>query len=327
MKKTVLTLTTSAVLAGSLFALEVPSNHIVDTKWLKSNLGNKDLVIVDMRKDSKKKPTYSASHIKGAIHWSSKEYREGRYIAKRLTDYNTKKKGKPTPTAIPGYIVSPKGFEALMQKSGISNDTAVVFYAAGKASKDYRDSSMGIFTSMYYGHDNVAILDGGFADWTKNNGATSSKKTTNAKSDFKIQKFNRSVLAVAEDIDEAVTLGNIQTVDTNGLGSHYDGTKKGDFRRDAEGHVPGAKAMHTKELAVKKDGVYYLPTKSHAKSVLDKAGISTTKPTILYCNTGNLASGNWFVHKFIVGQKDVRVYNGSMADYTALPNRPLATTK
>ncbi|MEA3315568.1 MAG: rhodanese-like domain-containing protein [Campylobacterota bacterium] len=324
MKKTVLTLTTSAVLASSLFALNVPSNHIVDTDWLKAHLGDKDLVIVDMRKDTKKKPTYSKSHIKSAIKWSSKEYREGRYIAKRLSEYYTKKRGKQVQKAIPGYIVSPKGFEALMQKSGINNKTAVVFYAAGKASKDYRDAAMGIFTSIYYGHDNVAILNGGFAGWIKDGGKTSSTKTTNSKGGFKIKKFNRDVLAVAEDIDEAVTLGNIQTVDTNGLGSHYDGTKKGDFRRDAEGHLPGAKAMHTKELAVKKDGVYYFPTKSQAEVKLSKAGISTDKPTILYCNTGNLAAGNWFVHKFIVGQKDIRVYNGSMADYTALPNRPLS---
>ncbi len=324
MKKTVLTLTTSSVLASSLFALSVPYNHIVDTNWLKENLGNKDLVIVDMRKDKKKKPTYSKSHIKGAVHWSSKDYKEGRYISKSLSDYYTKKRGRQIQKAIPGYIVSPKGFEALMQKSGVNNDTAVVFYGGGTAAKDYRDGAIGVFTSMYYGADNVAVLDGGFAGWTKVGGATSSRKTNNSKGNFKIKKFNRDILAVAEDIDEASTLGNIQTVDANGLGSHYNGTKKGDYRRAAEGHVPGAKAIHTKELAVKKGGVYYLPTKSYAEEKLSKAGISTTKPTIIYCNTGHLASGNWFVQKFIVGQKDVKIYNGSMADYTALPNRPLS---
>jgi len=324
MKKTVLTLTTSTLLASSLFALDVPSNHIVDTNWLKANLGDKNLVIVDMRKDKKKKPTYSKSHVKGAIHWSSKEYKEGRYIAKRLSAYKSKKAGKHVNTSIPGYLIAPKPFEALMQKSGIDDNTAVVFYGGGTASKDYRDGAMGVFASMYYGHDNVAVLDGGFAGWAKAKGKTSSSKTTHSKGNFKIKSFNRDILAVAEDIDEAVTLGNSQIVDTNGLGAHYDGTKKGDFRRDAEGHVPGAKALHTKKFAVKKDGVYYLPTKAEAEAKLSKAGISTTEPTIVYCNTGHLATGSWFIHKFVVGQKDVKVYNGSMADYTALPNRPLS---
>jgi hypothetical protein len=83
--------------------------------------------------------------------------------------------------------------------------------------------------------------------------------------------------------------------------------------------------MHTKVLAVKKEGVWYVGDKAHAEAVFKKADVDPTKPIIWYCNTGHLISGNWFVAKYVLGMKDAdnRVYNGSMADYTRWPNRPL----
>ncbi len=316
MKKSIVILTGSFLISSCAFALEVPNNHIVDVAWLKSHLGDKNLVVVDVRKNTKKHPNYTNGHIKGAVHWGSRDFREGRYC--------NPKTQKP----IPGYIAAPKTFEATMQKSGINQDTAIVFYSGGNKAKDFRDGSLAAFTAIYYGHDNVAILDGGFAGWSKNGGEVSKDVPTPAKGNFKIKKFNQDILAVAEDVDEGVTLGNYQFLDANGEGkpgkSHYHADmKKEDKRRMKEGHIPGAKALKTTEYVVKKDGVFYLDTKENLEAKLKKVGIDTTKPLITYCNTGHLAAGNWFAQQFVIGMKNNKLYSGSMADYTALPNRPL----
>ena len=141
----------------------------------------------------------------------------------------------------------------------------------------------------------------------------------------------QNVIATGEDVDEAVWTGTYQTVDTNGkqeakkeTGSHWYGTAK-DPRRLKEGHLPGAKAMHPKVLAVQKDGVFYIGNKAHALDAYKKAGIDPAKPVIWYCNTGHLAAAPWFVQKYIIGMEDGknRVYSGSMADYTRWPKRKL----
>lgn len=316
MKRIIGTIASSVILATSAMALDVPSNHMVDSAWLKANMNNKDLVIVDIRKKGCDK-----EHIKGAVCWKKSDYREGRYYSKK-----TKK-------AIPGYIAAPLTIERTMKKSGVNNDSAIVFYSDGTKSKDFRDGALGVLTVQYYGFENAAILDGGFADWKKNKGEVSSTKTKVKKGNFsfKGRKFNQNIVATGEDMDEAVATGNYQTVDTNGKqektrneekGSHWYGTAK-DPRRAKEGHMPGAKAMHTKVLAVKKDGVYYLGDKAHVLAQFKKADIDPNKPIIWYCNTGHLIAGTWFAAKYVLGMKDAdnRAYNGSMADYSRWPKR------
>ena len=318
MSKTLGTIASIAILTTSVMALDVPSNHMVDSTWLKSHMNDKNLVIIDIRKKG-----YKKGHIKGAVQWKKKDFREGRYYSKK-----TKK-------AIPGYIAAPITIKRTMQKSGVNNDSAIVFYSGGTKAKDFRDGALGVMTVEYYGFDNAAILNGGFAAWKKNSGAIATKKTKVAKGNFSFngRKFNHGVLATGETVDEAVATGNYQTVDTNGKqektknkakGSHWYGTSK-DPRRAKEGHLPGAKAMHTKKLAIKKDGVFYLGNKAHVLAQFKKADIDPNKPVIWYCNTGHLVAGTWFAAKYVVGMKDGdnRGYSGSMADYTRWPKRKL----
>ncbi len=316
MKKLVQAVTASAVLAISAMALDVPANHIVDATWLKAHMGDKNLIIIDVRKKG-----YKKEHIKGAQHWKSSQYREGRYYS------------KITKKPIPGYIGAPLSVERLMKKSGIADNSAIIFYGGGTKAKDYRDPALAIMTVEYYGFDNAAMLDGGLAGWKKAGGEVTKKKPKVKKSNYKIKKFNQALLATGEDVDEAVWVGSYQTVDTNGKqektkntkkGSHWYGTAK-DPRRLKEGHLPGAKAMHTKVLAVEKDGVYYLGDKAHVIEEFKKAGIDPNKPVIWYCNTGHLAAGPWFATKYVLGVKDGvnKIYSGSMADYTRWPKRKL----
>ena len=308
MKKVTSGLVVSALVGVWAMALEVPSNHIVDSAWLKSHLGDKNLVIIDVRKKG-----YNKGHIKGAVHWKSKDFREGRYYS------------KITKKPIPGYVAAPLTIKRTMQKSGINNDSAIVFYSGGTKAKDYRDAALADFTCEYYGFPNVAILNGGFAAWKKDGGAIDKAKPKVKKGNFsfKGRKFNQTIMATGEDVDEAVWTGNAQTLDATGKGKHWDGTAK-DPRRLKEGHLKGAAPLHTKELAVKKDGVYYLGDKAFVAKKFKSAGLDTNKPIISYCNTGHLAAGTWFAGKYVLGMGDKsRLYSGSMADYTRWPKRKL----
>ena len=320
MRKIVEKLGVLVLFGSSLMALDVPKSHIVDDNWLKSNINDANLVIVDMRKEG-----YDKGHISGAVHWKKDDFREGRYYNK-LSDRSS---------AIPGYMAAPLSIKRTMRKSGVNNDSAIVFYSDGTKAKDFRDSALAVMTSEYYGFDNVAILDGGFAGWEKASGSVDKNKSEVTKGNFSFEgrKFNQNVVATGEDIDEAVVTGAYQTVDTNGKqektkdlpkGSHWYGTAH-DPRRLKEGHLPNAKAMHIRVLAKEKDGVYYLADKDQVLKEYEKAGIDPNKPVIWYCNTGHLVAGAWFVAQNIIGMKDAdnRGYSGSMAEYTRWPKRRL----
>jgi len=45
---------------------------------------------------------------------------------------------------------------------------------------------------------------------------------------------------------------------------------------------------------------------------------------ISFCNTGHLASGTWFVLREIEGNRKVRLYAGSMSDWTSDIKLPVA---
>jgi thiosulfate/3-mercaptopyruvate sulfurtransferase len=310
MKKIMWLFFISLILNSSLFAVKIPSNHIIDVYWLKNHINDKNLVIVDVRKKG-----YELSHIKGAFHWSSNDFREGRYYS-RLTR-----------RAIPGYIAAPKTFKNTMQKSGINNNSVIVFYSDGTKAKDFRDAALALFTCEYYGFDNAVLLNGGFQSWQLDFNLVEKERAKPKRGNFsfKGREFNQDILATGEDVDEALATNRYQIIDGNGKDEHFLGKEKIDARRLSEGHLKGAKALHPKKLVTLKNTAYYLARKDKVLKEFKDANIDLNKPMLWYCNTGHLIAGNWFVTKYILNIKDKnnRVYNGSMADYTRWPNREL----
>ena len=46
------------------------------------------------------------------------------------------------------------------------------------------------------------------------------------------------------------------------------------------------------------------------------SGVDPQASTITYCNTGHLASSAWFVLSEVLGNKQTRLYDGSMHEWT-----------
>src|SRR5262245_14442162 len=126
-----------AVLAIAGLAYAHPE-QLVDTDWLAAHGADANVRIVDMRNAA---AAYDAGHIPGAVYLSP--------VAIRAAD-------RP-----PAFLPTPAEFEALMAKLGIGDDTRVVAY----------DERGGIYAARlwfvltYFGHPNVALLDGGWIKW------------------------------------------------------------------------------------------------------------------------------------------------------------------
>merc|ERR1711998_702996 len=64
-----------------------------------------------------------------------------------------------------GLLPEASQFEALARKLGVSAGSHVVLIPAGVGSTDFGSSARAYWTFKVFGHDNVSILDGGFAAW------------------------------------------------------------------------------------------------------------------------------------------------------------------
>ncbi len=89
--------------------------------------------------------------------------------------------------------------------------------------------------------------------------------------------------------------------------------------------MPGAKLQTHSTLTKPKSGA--LPNVETLKAMFEKAGIPTSGPQIAYCHTGNRASLNWFVAHELLGNKQARLYDGSMIEWARNKAYPMVIPK
>ena len=292
MKKIFSMLVLVLVLALSSFALNVPSTHLVSANWLAKNI--KNVVIVDVSKPK----IFAKGHIPGAVNIPKKLFFEG-YLGniKHLLD-------------------TPFQIEKLFRNAGINNNSTVIFVSHVKKSSKFTAMTRAFWSAWVYGMKNIAILDGGIEAWKS--GLTTTRSMVKRGNFKPITSLNNS-LATWKDIYSALINKNYQLVDAREM-RHYIG-KDRDPRLTRHGHIPGSIKVSA-YLFNKKDGkLFKLVSPTVAKAMVKKERVSLNKSIIVYCNTGHLASGTWFVLKFLVGIKNVSNYDASMFEYsrTSLP--------
>jgi thiosulfate/3-mercaptopyruvate sulfurtransferase len=66
-----------------------------------------------------------------------------------------------------------------------------------------------------------------------------------------------------------------------------------------------------------------LKSRDELTEIYDDLGDQTI---VSYCNTGHWAATNWFVMSEVLGLDNVRLYDGSMVEWTANSDLPLDTS-
>lgn len=286
MKKRLSAILLAGAMALPAFAVSVPATHVVTADWLAKHA--KEVVIVD---DSSPK-VYAKGHIPGSVNIPKKKFFMGYFgNIKHLLD-------------------TPEQIKALFDNAGISNDSTVVFVAHVKKGKKFTDMTRALWSAWVYGLKNVAILDGGVEAWK---GKLSTQAPSVAKGHF-TPKLSTKDVKTWRDVYSAMVNKNEQLADAREM-KHFVGKDK-DKRLLKHGHIPGAKKVSAYLFAKKEGKLFKLVSPAEAKAMIQKDGIDLNKPIVVYCNTGHLATGTWFVAKFLAGAKNVGVYDASLYAYT-----------
>lgn len=270
---------------------------LVTTDWVQANLANSGVRLVEVDVDTQ---AYDAGHIPGAagFNWQTE-------LQDRLTR----------------DIVSKEAFEALLSRSGVSNDHAVVLY--GDHSNWFAAYAFWLF--KMYGHADVRLMNGGRAKWLgeKDRPLTAERPSIVA-TRYRAAAPDASLRARVAEVLAASSRGGAQLVDVR---SPDEFTGKviapPGMTETAQrgGHIPGAKSVPW-STAVHPDGTF--KSRAELETIyLQGAGLNPKGETIAYCRIGERSSHTWFVLKYLLGLATVRNYDGSWTEYGSMVGLPI----
>lgn len=287
----------------SATALDIPS-PLVDTDWLDSNLHN--VVLLDVRK----KMDENTQRISGAMLVPWKKVRA---------------KKKENGVDLIKMLPEKSAFESLMQSMGVNNDSIIIVTSESSNSDKVFFGTRLYWQLKYFGHDNVALLDGGNAKWFKEKRSSTHKNIKTSKGTFKIEKVNEAILATTEDVEKSIKNNTTILVDSRSedmyLGLFY--KKKYVY---GAGHIQGAKSANG-DIFLKHGKIKTFHNPEKIKMALMAKGIDPSSQSIIYCNSGHLASGLWFIEHELLGNKKASLYDGSMHAWTKESNRSVVSMK
>ena len=289
-------------------ATTATATPLVDSAWLADKLGDDRLVLIDLRNklDGGSYDTYLEGHIPSALH--SDYLKDGWRVGR---------------DDVVGLLPDAAQFEALARKLGVSADSHVVLVPAGVNATDFGSSARAYWTFKVFGHDNVSILNGGFAAWKAaypgriESGAPVAPAPGNFTARFQPQGY-----VTTEEVRQIVDAGAGATL--------LDGRTREQFLGDAKhpkavtgGRIPGA------ELIFQEQAYDLEANRLKTPAELDAiyGNLDPALPIVSYCNTGHWAATNWFVLSEVLGRKDVKLYDGSMVEWTASAGNALETGK
>ena len=277
---------------------------LVSTTWLKQHLQDPDVLVLDVRSaiDGGGAEAYQKGHIPGAIH---SDYDKGGW--------------RVTRGGVPFMLPTLPELEKLIGELGIDEDTHVVVVPAGVHYTDFGAAARTYWTLKVTGVSKVSILDGGTAAWQAEGNATESGPSKPSPKIF-TATLNKALLAEAGEVQKIEQAGSATLIDARPA-SFFVGKERAPAAK-AYGHIPGAVNVDS--------ATFYDAKANRLKPQAELAAIAAALPggpAVTYCNTGHWAATDWFVLSELIGRKDVRLYYGSMVDWTSDPARPLASAR
>src|SRR6476661_5413461 len=254
---------------------EYAKDVLVETQWVQDHLDDDGIRIVEVDENP---ALYAEAHIPGAIGFDWK---------KDLQDQ------------VKRDFLGPDEFAALFGGRGISNDHLIVLYGD-------RNNWFAAYTYWYlkyYGHNNVKLVNGPREKWISEGRPTSTEVPSFEAAKFEAYKGDDAIRAMREDVrSSAEYSGELIAM----AGYEQEGAQRA-------GHIPGAASVPWAQ-AVKEDGTF--KSADELRELYEGKGvIDGDTPIIAYCRIGERSAHTWFVLHELLGQNDVKNYDGSWTEW------------
>jgi thiosulfate/3-mercaptopyruvate sulfurtransferase len=279
---------------------------LVSTQWLADHLGADGLVVLDATVVPSAGPGGRPTYLSGLDRFLVEGHIPGSVFADLLDPFSDP--SARFPFTRPGDAA----FAAAAASVGVGADTTVVIYDA--AVGQWASRLWYLFRSV--GHDRVAVLDGGVTKWRAEGRPVDLGHVEPASVDA---DGAGPIAARSRAGFWAGTSDVAAIVDGSTPGTLVCGTPPRDF---AARHIPGSVSAPAVRL-VDRETNALLPAEELRglfADVLDAPG-----PIVAYCGAGIAATADALALA-VLGRTDVLVYDGSLAEWTADPDAPLASS-
>jgi thiosulfate/3-mercaptopyruvate sulfurtransferase len=282
-------------------SLSLPGS-LVSTEWLAAHLGHQDLVILD---GSFKLPGVSPI---AAEDFAARHIPDARFFdIDAIADHGT---------SLPHMLPSAEAFEHYAADLGISNDSVVVVYdtpglmSAGRV----------WWTLRTFGHDKVAVLDGGLRKWLAEGRPVTAELASFAKGVFHATFDGGAVRSKAQVLRNLDSHAE-QVIDARSAG-RFTADEKEARPGLRSGHIPGSLNLPFNALSNSETGEVL--DKAAIRTAFETAGLDLSKPVIASCGSGVTAAALAFgLH--LAGKDDVAIYDGAWTEWGQPGDTPVDT--
>jgi thiosulfate/3-mercaptopyruvate sulfurtransferase len=271
------------------------SDVLVDADWVETHLDDPGVVLVEVDEDT---TAYDKGHIRNAI---KLDWR------KDLQD------------PVRRDFVDRHGFEQLLSERGIGNDDTVVLYGGN-------NNWFAAYAYWYfrvYGHRNVKLLDGGRKKWELESREMVTAVPERARASYHASEQDSSLRAMRDEVVAAIGKRNLVDVRSPDefTGKLLAPAHLPQEQAQRAGHIPTAKNVPWSKAA-NDDGTFRGDEALRAL-YQGEAGLDFGKDTIAYCRIGERSAHTWFVLHELLGQPNVKNYDGSWTEYGSLVGVPI----
>lgn len=275
---------------------------LVSTDWLAEHLDDPRVKVIDATwhmpstgRDARAE--YESAHIPGAVFcdigWISDET-------------------SPLPHTLPSADV----FAQRIGSLGISSDDVVVVY----------DSSGQNFSAprvwwqfRAFGHEKVAVLDGGLKKWQAEGRATTAEVPSPTPAVFNATLVSERVRDLSE-MKQNLSASSEQVVDARSPG-RFAGSEPEPRAGVRSGHIPDSVNVHYARL-VQEDGTMRSP--DALREIMRESGLDVTRPIVASCGSGVTACAVLLALD-VLDAPEIAVYDGSWTEWGGAADTPVQT--
>jgi thiosulfate/3-mercaptopyruvate sulfurtransferase len=270
----------------------------VSTDWVEDHLKDENIILVDTQPDIH---DYLSEHLPTAVYLNENVL--------RITKHG-----------LPSTYASNDVIQSIFRRIGLVSGSTVVVYSGKGTFKGWGDGlqqTMLAYTLARFGHDDIAILDGGIDQWKQEQKPVSQVFPRFGNSNFYV-KPREEYIVTMDDVKNIKDQNDVLLLDARPA-NFYDGTS-GPWIRN--GHIPGALNVPWK-LFMDEANPYLLKPKDQINSIVDDFEITKDKSIICSCGTGREATAEFVLLKWLLNYPKVKLYEGSYTEWSAYPTNPI----